>query len=139
MRSQPSAIPVYSFLADAVLVLHGVFVLFVVLGGLLVLRWPRLAWLHVPAAVWGVAVEFAGWYCPLTPLENRFRALAGDAMYEGDFVARYLLPVIYPDGLTRRSQIVLGLFALAMNIGIYAIALGTSSPRARRDATCRRP
>jgi hypothetical protein len=107
-------------LADAVLVLHFGFVLFVVFGGLLVLRWPRVVWAHIPAAVWGVAIEFGGWICPLTPLENALRAEAGEATYHGDFIARYLLPVLYPEGLTRTSQIVLGLVALVLNVAIYA-------------------
>jgi hypothetical protein len=113
----------YAVLADAVLVLHLAFVLFVVLGGLLVLRWRRTAWLHVPAAAWGVAIEFGGWICPLTPLENRLRERAGEAPYTGDFVARYLMPVIYPEGLTREVQIALGLGALLLNAGIYAFVV----------------
>lgn len=119
----------YSVLADAVLVLHFGFVLFVVCGGLLALRWPRVAWLHVPAAAWGIAVEFAGWLCPLTPLENHLRARAGEFGYGGDFIARYLLPVIYPEGLTREAQITLGLAAFALNAAIYSLVL-----RGRRAA-----
>lgn len=109
----------YSALADAVLVLHFAFVLFVVLGGLLVLRWPRVAWLHVPAAIWGVAIEFGGWICPLTPLENLLRSRAGESIYHVDFIARYLLPVIYPEGLTRDVQVTLGAAALILNLSIY--------------------
>ena len=111
----------YSLLADAVLVLHFAFVLFVAAGGLLVLRWRWLAWLHLPAAAWGIAIEFAGWICPLTPLENRLRALAGEAGYHGDFVARYLVPVIYPEGLTRGAQVALGATALLLNVAVYAV------------------
>lgn len=121
----------YGLLADAVLVAHFGFVLFVGLGGLLVLRWGRLAWLHVPAAVWGAAIEFAGWICPLTPLENDLRARAGESGYEGDFIARYLLPVVYPDGLTRGDQILLGSAALLINLAIYS--------RVWRQARGRRP
>lgn len=110
----------YGLLADAVLVAHFGFVLFVALGGLLVLRWRRLAWLHIPAAVWGAAIEFAGWICPLTPLENDLRARAGESGYEADFIARYLLPVVYPDGLTRRGQILLGSGALLINLAVYS-------------------
>jgi hypothetical protein len=113
----------YAALADGVLVTHVLFVLFVVLGGLLVLRWPRVAWVHLPAAAWGVAIEFFGWICPLTPLENELRARAGQAVYEGDFVARYLMRVIYPEGLTREAQFVLGAFALGLNLAIYAVVL----------------
>lgn len=112
-----------SALADAVLVLHFAFVLFVVFGGLLVLRWPRAAWAHIPAAVWGVAIEFGGWICPLTPLENELRSRAGESTYHGDFIAQFLLPVIYPQGLTRRTQVALGLVALLLNASIYLFAL----------------
>jgi hypothetical protein len=111
----------HAVLADIVLVAHFAFVLFVALGGLLVLRWPRAAWVHVPAALWGVAIEFAGWACPLTPLENRLRELAGQSTYEGDFIARYLMPLIYPEGLNREAQIALGLTALVFNAAIYVI------------------
>jgi hypothetical protein len=107
-------------LADIVLVLHFGFVLFVGLGGFLVLRWPRVAWIHLPAAAWGIAIEFGGWICPLTPLENRLREAAGEATYRGDFIAQYLMPVIYPEGLTRETQIAIGLTALAANAAIYA-------------------
>ena len=113
--------PAYAILADVVLVVHFAFVLFVVLGGLLVLKWPRSAWAHVPAAVWGTAIEFGGWICPLTPLENRLRELAGESPYRGDFIARYLMPVIYPEGLTREVQVTLGAAVLAFNAAIYFI------------------
>ena len=111
----------YSLAADAVLVLHLGFVLFVALGGLLALRWPRVAWMHIPAAIWGAAIEFGGWICPLTPIENDLRARAGESPYTGDFVARYLLPVIYPEGLTRDAQIVLGLGVVLLNAAIYLV------------------
>jgi hypothetical protein len=110
----------YALLADLVLVVHFAFALFVVFGGLLVVKKPAIVWLHVPAALWGVAIEFGGWICPLTPLENRLRERAGEAPYTGDFVARYLMPVLYPEGLTREAQIVLGLAALAFNAAVYA-------------------
>ena len=110
-------------LADAIVVLHLAFVLFVVFGGLLALKWPRAAWAHVPAAAWGVAIEFFGWICPLTPLENELRLRAGRTSYEGDFIGRYLLPVIYPDGLTRETQLALGACALLLNVGIYWLVL----------------
>ena len=113
----------YSVLADAVLVLHFLFVLFVVLGGFLALRWRWIVWAHIPAALWGVAIEFGGWICPLTPLENRLRALAGEPTYHGDFIARYLMPVIYPEGLTREMQVSLGFAALILNLLVYAIVL----------------
>jgi hypothetical protein len=112
---------VYGVLADLVLAAHFAFVVFVVLGGLLVLRWPKMAWVHVPAACWGVAIEFAGWICPLTPLESDLRARAGEYGYQGDFIARYLLPVLYPEGLTREAQFVLGSAALLFNIAVYVL------------------
>ncbi len=111
-----------AILADAVLVAHFGFVLFVALGGLLVLKWPRAAWLHLPAAAWGTAIEFGGWICPLTPLENRLRELAGEATYRGDFIARYLAGFIYPEGLTRELQIALGAATLLINAAIYFVA-----------------
>lgn len=113
----------YALAADAVLVLHFAFVLFVALGALLVWKWPRLAWVHLPAAAWGVAIEFGGWICPLTPLENHLRALAGEAPYRGDFIARHLMPVVYPEGLTREAQLALGSAALLFNIAIYVAVL----------------
>jgi hypothetical protein len=110
---------IYRLLADVVLVLHLGFVLFVVLGGLLVMRWRRLAWLHLPCVAWGVALELAGWICPLTPLENRLRRASGGAGYEGGFIEHYLVPVLYPDGLTRSTQIGLALFAVSVNLAVY--------------------
>jgi hypothetical protein len=112
----------YRFLADAVVLLHLGFVVFVVCGGVLVLWRRGLAVVHLPAAAWGVYIEFSGRVCPLTPLENRLRALAGDAVYSGDFVERYLMPVLYPPGLRRDVQIGLGLFALAVNVAVYLYA-----------------
>ena len=109
----------YRLLADAVVVLHLAFVVFVVCGGLLVVwrRWA--AAVHLPAAAWGVYIEFSGRICPLTPLENHLRARAGDAAYSGDFIERYLLPVLYPPDLRRDAQVVLGLLALAVNAAVY--------------------
>lgn len=110
----------YRLLADLVVILHGVFVLFVVFGGLLVLRRRRWAWLHVPAFLWGAWIQFTGGICPLTPLENHFRTRGGLAVYRGDFLDRYLMPLLYPEYLTRELQIGLGLFVLLINAGIYA-------------------
>jgi hypothetical protein len=121
-------------MADIVVVIHFAFVLFVVLGGLLVLRWPRLAYVHLPAAAWGVLIEFAGWICPLTPLEQSLRQRAGGQGYSGSFIEHYLLPLLYPSALTRDIQLVLGSVALAVNLGIYAYVLrrrsGTRLPLA---------
>jgi hypothetical protein len=107
--------------ADALVVLHFAFVLFVVLGGLLVYRWPRWAWVHVPAFVWGAVIEFNNWVCPLTPLEQRFRMAAGEEGYSGGFVEHYLLPLLYPEGLTREIQLGLGLLVLGVNALVYGI------------------
>lgn len=109
----------YQLLADLVVGVHFAFVLFVVLGGLLVVKWRRFLWLHVSAAFWGAVVEFSGWICPLTPLEIWLRRRAGRGDYRSDFVARYLLPVLYPEGLTRGMQIALGTFVVAVNLAIY--------------------
>jgi hypothetical protein len=107
------------WLADAVVAIHFAFIAFVVLGGLLALRWPRVAWVHAPIAIWGVVIEFVGFVCPLTPLENWLRHRGGEQGYAGGFIQHYLLPVIYPSGLTREVQIVLGIFVLALNGLIY--------------------
>lgn len=105
--------------ADFVVLVHLAYILFVAVGGLLVLRRPRLAWAHVPAVVWGVLVELAGWICPLTPLENRLRAAAGDAAYTGGFIDRYIVPIVYPAGLTRGMQLALGAAVIGINLLIY--------------------
>ena len=105
--------------ADIVVLVHLAFILFVAIGGLLVLRWPRLAWMHVPAIIWGVLIEFAGWICPLTPLENRLRAAAGEAAYAGGFINRYIMPIVYPAGLTRGMQLTLGAAVIAVNLVVY--------------------
>ena len=110
-------------LADLVVLLHLAYVLFVVLGGLLVLRRRWIAWIHVPAFVWGAAIEFGGWICPLTPLENRLRGESGAGGYAGGFVERYLVPVLYPGELTREIQIVLGIAVLLINLAIYGFLL----------------
>ena len=113
----------YRLLADFVLVLHAGFVAFVMLGALLVLRWPRLAWVHVPVALWGAGIEFLGGICPLTPLENHWRRLAGELGYQGGFVEHYVVSVLYPDGLTRGVQLALGSLVLLVNGAIYARVL----------------
>ena len=107
------------FAADIVVLVHLAFILFVAAGGLLVLRWPRLAWMHVPAIIWGALIEFAGWLCPLTPLENRLRAAAGEAAYAGGFIDRYIMPIVYPAGLTRGMQLGLGVAVIGVNLVIY--------------------
>ena len=112
----------WGLLADAVLLAHAGFVAFVMLGGLLALRWPRLAWLHLPVVAWGAAIEFTGGICPLTPLENSFRALAHQQGYAGGFVEHYVFGLLYPEGLTREVQLALGLLVLVVNGAVYAWA-----------------
>ena len=121
----------FRLLADATVVLHLAFVLFVVAGGLLVLRRPRIAWAHLPAAAWGAWVEIAGWVCPLTPIENWLRERGGQAVYTADFVDQYVLPVLYPPALSRETQWWLGGFVLAVNAGVYIVVLRRLVRRAR--------
>jgi hypothetical protein len=123
----------YSFLAAAVLVLHLLFILFVALGALLVVRWRWIAWLHVPAALWGAFVELSGGICPLTPVENSLRELAGAASYEGSFIERYLTAWIYPEGLTRSAQITIGVGVLGINATVYGWCWRTGLGRSAQD------
>jgi hypothetical protein len=109
----------FRVLAGLIVLLHVAFVLFVAGGGLLALRWPRAIWLHLPALAWGVVIEWAGWICPLTPLENALRRRGGQAEYQGDFIERYILPLLYPVELTRGRQVFLGALVLAVNGLVY--------------------
>ena len=109
--------------ADLVVLFHFAFVIFVVFGGLLALRWPKVAYVHVPVAVYGTLIELVGWICPLTPLENSLRESAGQAGYQGGFVEHYILPVLYPGALTREVQLVLGLLLILFNLAVYARVL----------------
>ena len=118
----------FRFLADLTVIVHLAFVLFVVFGGLLVLRWRRVAWLHLPAAVWGAWIEFAGWLCPLTPLENWLRERGGRAAYTSSFVERYIIPTLYPDSLSREVQWVLGGLVLIVNGLVYLVVLRRRGP-----------
>ena len=131
----------YQLLANGVVGLHLAFILFALLGGLLLLRWPRCGFVHVPALAWAALIELMQWPCPLTPIENWLRQAGGQGGYESGFVDHYLIPVIYPPGLTPTHQVALGLALVALNLGIYvalwrrAIRLrtsggaGTNSPR----------
>lgn len=123
----------YRALADLVLVVHLAFVLFVVLGGFLALRWPRVGWVHAPVALYGATIEFLGFTCPLTPLENALRQRGGGGGYEGGFVEHYVTAAIYPSGLTREVQIALGIAVLVINGVIYAAVLRRHR-RHRHDA-----
>ena len=130
---------VYPLLADLVVSIHLAFVAFVILGGLLVMKWPRLIWIHLAAVFWGAAIELSGWICPLTPLENWLRHKGGEENYQFDFVARYLLPMLYPQGLTRRTQIVLGALVLAVNVVIYGWVFGKRKVQQFNRSTVQRP
>ena len=106
-------------LADAVVVFHVLFIAFAIGGGLLVLRWRRVIWLHLPAVAWAVLVEVMNWPCPLTPLENFFRRRGGEAGYSDSFVEHYIMPVLYPEGLTDQMQFLIGSFVFAVNVAVY--------------------
>jgi len=121
----------YRLAADAVLILHLAFVVFVALGGFLVVRWPKLAWAHLPAVAWAALVEFSGWICPLTPLEIALRHGAGDAAYTGDFVEHYIVALLYPESLTRDMQIKLGIAVVLLNAVIYGVVLRRQHRRQR--------
>ncbi|MFZ4536965.1 DUF2784 domain-containing protein [Propionivibrio sp.] len=111
----------YSLLADATLLFHLAFILFAVLGALLVWHFPRLAWLHLPAVIWAGLIEITGQICPLTPLENRLRWLSGETGYRGGFIEHYLLPIIYPHELSHDVQVVLGIGVIAINVVAYTL------------------
>jgi hypothetical protein len=111
----------YRIAADALMLVHFAFILFVVLGGFLTWRWRRLAWVHIPAAAWGALIEFMGWICPLTPLEVSLRRAAGGAGYEGGFIAHYITPIIYPAGLTPTIQVILGVLLVLLNGVAYFV------------------
>jgi hypothetical protein len=123
---------VYGLLADIVVFVHLAFIAFVLLGGLLVLYRRWFALVHLPAAAWGFFIEASGKLCPLTPLENQLRKRSGSAEYAGDFIERYLLPIIYPAGLTREVQVVLALVVLLVNVLIYGFVVRRSAARRRR-------
>jgi hypothetical protein len=117
-------------MADIVVLIHALFVVFVVLGGLLALRWPKVLWVHAPAAIWGIVVEYAGFICPLTPLEIALRERAGQVGYQGGFVEHYVEGLLYPTDLTRSVQFVLGTFVLLLNAIVYWRVLSTRTKRA---------
>lgn len=125
---------IYRLLADLVVLTHLAFVFLAVAGALLVLRWRWLVWFHVPAAAWAALIEFAGWICPLTPLENRLRVLSGSEAYRGGFIDHYVLPTLYPSGLTRGVQVFLGSVVVIVNLGIYSWLVARAlRPRVERD------
>ena len=109
----------YRTLADLVVLIHFAFIAFALLGGLLALRWPWITWIHLPAVLWGAAVEFMGWICPLTPLEQGLRRAGGQAGYAGGFIEHFLQPVLYPPALSRELQLALGSLLVGVNLLIY--------------------
>ncbi len=109
--------------ADVVVLIHFAFVLFVAFGGFLVIRWRRFAWIHLPVATYGVVIEFIGFVCPLTPLENWLRRRGGEAGYDGGFVEEYVMKILYPSGLTRETGITLGILVLVVNAVAYSIVM----------------
>lgn len=113
----------YRILADLVVLVHLTFVLFAILGGLLLLWWRRCTWVHLPAVLWAALIEFMGWVCPLTPLENMLREKGGGSGYQAGFVEHYVLPILYPDSLTGPSQVALGAFVLGINLVVYGWVL----------------
>jgi hypothetical protein len=122
--------------ADFVVLVHLGFIVFVALGGFLALRWRKIAFVHLPCVLWGVLIEWFGWLCPLTPLEYRLRRLAGEAGYDGGFMDHYIVPLVYPAGLTRDMQIGLGLLVLVMNLFVYGRVLMVQQ-RLRKGASNR--
>jgi hypothetical protein len=124
---------VYKLFTDLIVLAHFLFIAFVICGGLLVIRWPKIAFIHLPAAAWGAIVEFSGSICPLTPLENHFRNLAGDVQYSGDFILRYLVPVIYPGNLTASIQTSLGILIIFINVISYTIVLRIRRSKRQRE------
>ena len=125
---------IYRLLADLIVLVHLAFVVFAVAGAVLVLRWRWVIWVHVPAVVWAALIEFAGWICPLTPLENRLRILSGGAGYRGGFIEHYVLPILYPSGLTRGVQVFLGSVVIVVNLGIYSwLVFRSTRARVRRN------
>jgi hypothetical protein len=126
---------IFKVLADLTVAIHLAFVLFVIAGGLLVPWRPVLAWAHLPAAAWGAWIELSGGICPLTPLENVLRARGGGAVYDESFVERYLVPLIYPESLTRETQMGLGALVIVTNVAIYAAAVVMRRRRSRGRAS----
>jgi hypothetical protein len=109
--------------ADVIVLLHLAFIMFVVFGGVLALKWRRVMWLHIPAAIWGALIEMAGWICPLTPIENSLRIAGGAPSYSGGFIEHYIVPIVYPTGLTRAMQLSLAALVILINVVVYAFLL----------------
>lgn len=113
----------YRIVADMIVLIHFGFILFVGVGGFLVIKWQNIAFLHIPAVIWGALIEFTGGICPLTPLENKFRLAGGEAGFSGGFIEKYIISFIYPDELTRGLQTVIGFAVILINVSIYGYLL----------------
>jgi len=109
----------YNIAADIVVFVHFTFIVFVLVGGVLVFKWRRLIWLHIPSAIWGAMIVMVGWICPLTPIENRLRHAGESETYTRSFIEHYLVPVIYPSGLDREMFIVMGMVVIVINVIVY--------------------
>ncbi|MCD4742705.1 MAG: DUF2784 domain-containing protein [Desulfobacteraceae bacterium] len=114
---------IYRIAADLIVLIHFAFILFVVAGSFLVIKWHKVSLLHIPAAVWGVLIEFTGGICPLTPLENKLRLAGGEAGFSGGFIEEYIVSIIYPNDLTRGLQILLGSIVIVINVSVYGYLL----------------
>ena len=112
---------IYQLIADLVVAIHFAFIVFVLLGGLLLYRWRWVIWLHLPSVIWGVMIVFVGWICPLTPLENMLREAAGAEASQETFIEHYLMPIIYPSGLHRESFIAMAAVVIMINLIVYAL------------------
>ena len=125
---------VYSLLSQLIVLLHLAFILFVVFGALLVLRWTKIVWIHIPFALWGMVVEYFNIICPLTPWENHFRRLAGNTVYESGFIEHYIIPLMYPEALSRNLQFILGSLVVVINLGIYSFIILRSLRKRKKVA-----
>ena len=123
---------IYAALANFTVLIHGLFIVFVIVGGILAWRWPKLVWLHIPALLWGLWIEISHGICPLTPLEKQFRQLAGEAGYAHGFIEHYLLPIIYPAGLTHDTQYLLAAILAAINVLAYGVLIKRHNTRHSR-------
>ena len=124
---------VYSILSQLIVLLHFAFILFVIFGAFLVLRWHKIAWIHIPFALWGMGVEYFNIICPLTPWENHFRQLAGSTVYESGFIEHYIIPLMYPEVLSRNLQFILGSIVLIINGLIYGIVICRALKKQKAD------
>jgi hypothetical protein len=124
---------IYRLLADSIVLIHLAFVIFAVFGGLLSIWWRKIIWLHLPSVLWSGLVETAGWICPLTPLENRFRLQSGVSGYSGGFIEHYIIPILYPADLNRDIQIIMGVLVILVNVLIYGFVFKRYGLKPRKN------